>query len=180
MMMIVGVVSSILEGRPERLLIAIVDGGNDSIQYLLSLIGIMAFWSGIYGVIEKTGVLSFLTKKIARPIFRRIFRKPLSSAQEEAIFASIAANLLGLGNAATVWGLKAMIELKKGERLTPNIATFLILLSSGLTVFPSTIINLRSAMGSENAAVIWIPALIVSIFGTVFALLLDRMWGEKR
>lgn len=179
-MMIIGLISSIFEGRPERLLTAIIDGGTDSIQYVLSLVGIMAFWSGIYGIIEKTGALNFLTTTIARPVFRKIFRSPLRPKEEEAVFASIAANLLGLGNAATVWGLRAMAELKKGGKLTPNIATFLILLSSGLTVFPSTIINLRSALGSQNPAVIWIPAILVSGIATILAVLLDRMWGEKR
>lgn len=178
-MMVIGLLSSIWEKKPDRLLTAILDGGKDTLQYLVGLVGIMAFWSGIYGVVEKTGALGYLTRKIAKPVFRRVFKKPLRAKEEEAVFASIAANLLGLGNAATVWGLRAMMELKKGDRLTPNIATFLILLSSGLTVFPSTIINLRALMNSKNPAGIWIPALIVSTIATILAVLLDRVWGER-
>ncbi|HOA91086.1 MAG: hypothetical protein ACOX29_05450 [Bacillota bacterium] len=177
-LMIIGIVSAILEGKPERLLVCITQGGSDSIQYVLSLFGIMAFWSGIYGILDKTGLLGFLTAKFARPIFKRVFRRPLSPAQEEAIFASIAANLLGLGNAATVWGLRAMAELKKGGQLTPNMATFLVLLSTGFTVFPSTVISMRAAVGSQKAALIWVPTLVVSVFGAALALLLDRLWGE--
>ncbi len=177
--MIVGILSALWEKKPDRLLQAILEGSKDALDYSLTLIGIMAFWSGIYGIIEKTGSLSFLTKNIARPVFKSIFRKPLKKNEEEAVFASIAANLLGLGNTATVWGLKAMQELKKGDHLTPNIATFLILLSSGLTVFPSSVINLRAALGSKNPAIIWLPALVSSSVCTVAALLLDRIWGER-
>jgi len=182
-LMILGLLSAIIERKPERLLQAISEGGKDTIEYLFTLLGIMAFWSGIYNVVEKTGVISSLSQKIARPVFGRLFRKRLRKAEEEAVFASIVANLLGLGNAATVWGLKAMQELKKDSikegYLPSNIATFLILLCSGLTIFPTSIINLRAAYGSENAAVIWFPALIISSICTVVALILDRIWGEK-
>ena len=58
-LMIIGIVSAILEGKPERLLVCITQGGSDSIQYVLSLFGIMAFWSGIYGILDKTGLLGF-------------------------------------------------------------------------------------------------------------------------
>jgi len=177
--MIIGLASAIFEGKPDRLLKAIMEAGKDTLEYLFTLVAIMAFWSGIYGIIEKTGTLNLLTKNIARPLFKKVFRKPLHCKQEKAVFASIAANLLGLGNTATVWGLKAMQELKEEDQLTPNIATFLILLSSGLTVFPSAVINLRVAMGSEKAAIIWLPALIVSTICTLAALFLDKVWGEK-
>ncbi len=178
-LMILGLAFAIFEGKPDRLLKAIMDSGKETLEYLFTLVGIMAFWSGIYGIIEKTGSLNLLTKNIARPLFKRVFRQPLHGQQEKAVFASIAANLLGLGNAATVWGLRAMQELKKEDRLTPNIATFLILLSSGLTIFPSAVINLRAAMGSKKAAIIWLPALIVSIVCTLAALAFDKVWGEK-
>ena len=71
-----------------------------------------------------------------------------------------------------------MAELKKGGQLTPNMATFLVLLSTGFTVFPSTVISMRAAVGSQKAALIWVPTLVVSVFGAALALLLDRLWGE--
>ena len=91
-LMILGLLSAIIERKPERLLQAISEGGKDTIEYLFTLLGIMAFWSGIYNVVEKTGVISSLSQKIARPVFGRLFRKRLRKNEEEAVFASIVAN----------------------------------------------------------------------------------------
>ena len=175
--MIIGIVSAILEGKPERLLVFITQGGSDSIQYVLSLFGIMALVRHLWDF-GQNGTFGLFDRKICQTYIQKSFPQTAKPCPGRAIFASIAANLLGLGNAATVWVLIDMAELKKGGQLTPNMATFLVLLSTGFTVFPSTVISMRAAVGSQKAALIWVPTLVVSVFGAALALLLDRLWGE--
>ena len=119
------------------------------------------------GLIEKfSGLL--------RPIYRRLFKKiPVNSVAGKNILMNIAANILGLGNAATPFGLKAMEEMGKnaGGRATNEMVVFLVLNTASIQLLPTTIIALRGEAGAVAPSDILVPVWIVSVFALVMGLL---------
>ncbi len=145
------------------------DSAKTAVTIALGLIGIMALWLGIMKVAEEAGLLKIIANAL-RPITRFLFPEvPQDHPAMGAMVMNISANMLGLGNAATPFGLKAMEELdklnpEKGSA-TNSMCTFLAINTAGLTLIPATAIAVRAASGSSN------PAIIIgtSIFGAACA-----------
>lgn len=158
----------------------IFNGSESAIQLVIGLAGVMAFWSGLIRVADKAG----LTKSLARlltPMARRLFPTiPEGHPAIGAILLSISANLLGIGNAATPLGIKAMEELaklnRKPDTASDEMCTFLALITSGLTIVPSTVIALRQSAGSSHPTVIIGTTLFATSLSTLAAILLDRLF----
>ncbi len=148
---------------------AALDYANTAVTISLGLIGIMALWLGVMKVAEEAGLLRILTKLLT-PLTRRLFPEvPPDHPAVGAMIMNVAANMLGLNNAATPLGLKAMEELNK---LNPKVGTatnamctFLVINTAGLTFIPATAIAVRAAAGSGD------PGIIIgtSIFGATCA-----------
>jgi spore maturation protein A len=148
---------------------AALDYANTAVTISLGLIGIMALWLGVMKVAEEAGLLRILTKLLT-PLTRRLFPEvPPDHPAVGAMIMNVAANMLGLNNAATPLGLKAMEELNK---LNPKVGTatnamctFLVINTAGLTFIPATAIAVRAAAGSAD------PGIIIgtSIFGATCA-----------
>lgn len=146
-----------------------LDYAGTAVNIALGLIGIMALWLGVMKVAEEAGLIRIIAKAV-RPITRRLFPDvPHDHPAMGSMIMNISANMLGLGNAATPFGLKAMEEL---EKLNPNkgtatnaMCTFLTVNTAGLTLIPATAIAIRASAGSSD------PAIIIgtSIFGAVCA-----------
>ena len=154
----------------------------------LGLTGIMALWLGIMRIGEKGGAINILSKIFA-PLFNRLFPEiPSSSNAHGSIIMNISANMLGLDNAATPLGLKAMNELQKHnpekEKASNAQILFLVLNTSGLTLIPTSIIALRATAMAENSIVgnptdIFIPILIATycstLAGLIFVSIIQRI-----
>ena len=148
---------------------AALDYANTAVEISLGLIGIMALWLGIMKIAEEAGLVKALTRLLT-PLTKRLFPDvPPDHPAIGAMIMNIAANMLGLNNAATPMGLKAMEELNKlNPKLgtaTNAMCTFLVINTSGLTLIPATVIAVRAAAGSAN------PGIIIgtSIFGAACA-----------
>ncbi len=144
---------------------AVIDYAKTAVNIALGLIGIMALWLGVMKVAEKAGIISFISKSV-KPITRFLFPEvPSDHPAIGSIIMNISANMLGLGNAATPFGLKAMEELNalnpKKDTATNAMCTFLAVNTAGLTLIPATAIAVRAAAGSND------PTIIIgtSIFG---------------
>ena len=148
---------------------AALDYAGTAVNIAIGLIGIMALWLGVMKVAEEAGLISLIARWL-RPIMRRLFPDvPEDHPAMGSMIMNISANMLGLGNAATPFGLKAMEEL---DELNPNkgtatnsMVTFLAINTAGLTLIPATAIAVRAAAGSSD------PAIIIgtSIFGAACA-----------
>ena len=148
---------------------SVLDYAGIAVNIAFGLIGIMALWLGVMKVAEDAGLIKIIAK-VVRPITRFLFPNvPHDHPAMGSMIMNISANMLGLGNAATPFGLKAMEELEelnenKGTA-TNAMCTFLAVNTAGLTLIPATAIAIRAAMGSSN------PTIIIgtSIFGAMCA-----------
>ena len=163
-------------GRLPEVAAAIPDGAAKAIEVTLTLLGMMCLWSGVMQVLLDAGVV----KKLARvfsPFLRHIFPKAYQTGEGyEEICATISANFLGIGNAATPFALCAMKKMQK-HNPTPDSAdneqiTLAVLSTASLTLVPANLLALRRAAGSQNPFSIMIPTWITSLFCVAFALLL--------
>ena len=161
---------------------AIIGSIDSTVSFIIGLVGLMCFWCGVMKVAEKSGFTEKLAK-LMKPILKLIFKE---SAKDEkalgAIVMNITANMMGLGNAATPFGIKAMEEMdrlnnEKG-RASNDMALFLVLNAACIQLVPSTVLSIRAAAGSTNPGVIILPAIIstgtAAIVGVICCKILQR------
>ncbi len=156
----------------KQVLNAVIEYADIAVKIAIGLIGIMALWLGIMKIGELAGLINLLAK-IVKPLTRRLFPDiPPEHPAIGAIIMNISANMLGLGNAATPLGLKAMEELQKlnpkKETASDSMVTFLVINTSGMTLIPATAIAIRAALGSGDPAAI-ISTTIVGGFAATIA-----------
>ena len=146
----------------------------------LGLTGVLSLWLGIMKIGEKGGIINVLSRLLS-PIFVRLFPDvPKGHPVTGSIFMNIAANMLGLDNAATPLGLKAMEQLqeinpKKDTASNPMIM-FLVLNTSGLTLIPVSILVYRAQMGAAQPTDIFIPILLATFFSTIMGVLITSFF----
>ncbi|HTX18298.1 MAG TPA: nucleoside recognition domain-containing protein [Bacteroidota bacterium] len=167
---------------------AAIDYAGTAVTISLGLIGVMALWLGVMKVAEEAGLLRVLTKLLT-PLTSRLFPDvPPDHPAIGAMIMNIAANMLGLNNAATPLGLKAMEELNKiNPRLgtaTNAMCTFLVINTAGLTLIPATAIAIRAAEGSANPGIIIGTSIFgagcATVAGLVTVKILERLpWYRK-
>ncbi len=160
------------------------DGAAQGVTLAIGLVGVMALWLGLLKVAEKSGLVDKLARAV-RPVFRPLFPGvPDGHPAISAMLLNIAANMLGLGNAATPFGIKAMEELEKLNP-TPGTATnaqvlFLAINTASLQLVPTTVIALRVSAHSTDPAGIILPCLLASFCALTVAVLstkvLERFW----
>ncbi len=162
----------------EKLSRAIVEASGSSVELALSLIGVMTFFLGLMKVAEAGGILVIIARLI-RPLMAWLFPEvPPDHPATGAMILNFSANLMGLGNAATPFGIRAMQELEKLNPC-PGTATnamvlFVAINTAGITLLPTSVIALRAAAGSANPAGILPTTLFASFCATLFALFATR------
>lgn len=167
----------------KKITTAAFDAATAAVQIAIGLIGIMALWLGVMKIAEEAGLITIIAR-IVKPITIRLFPDvPHDHPAIGSIMMNVAANMLGLGNAATPFGLKAMDELNKlnphAGHATNAMVTFLAMNTSCITLIPATAIAVRATLGSANPAIIIGPTLLASltatIIGVITAKLLQRL-----
>ena len=176
---IVSFFGGIALGNAKALGNAVIDGAAGAVTLTISLCGIMSLWCGVMKVFERAGLI----KKIAAllsPMLRIFFPDAYKSGEGVGeISANIAANLLGIGNAATPLGLRAMEKLQKNNpdptSASADMITLAVLNTASLNIIPTTIIALRRAAGSVAPYSVIPPILICSFSCSAMALVLCRV-----
>jgi spore maturation protein A len=182
-LVIVAVVLGGINGKIEAVTKAAIDSAGNSVTIAIGLIGVMALWLGIMRIAEESGLLTLFARLIA-PITRRLFPDvPPDHPAMGSMLMNIAANMLGLSNAATPLGLKAMKDLDQLNK-SPGIATnamciFLTINTAGLQLIPATMIGIMASAGSKDPTAIigttLASTLIAAICGVTAAKLLERL-----
>lgn len=175
---IVGLIQAVWMGNIEifsDILNSTFTNAKTGFELSLGLAGILSLWMGIMKIGEKAGVVNTLGKGVA-PFFTRIFPEiPKNHPVFGSMLMNIAANMLGLDNAATPMGLKAMGELQElntdKSKASNAMITFVVLGASGLTLIPTTIMAYRAQLGATNPADVFLPILIATYIATLAGLI---------
>ena len=160
----------------------IIKYAKTAVELALGLIGIMALWLGIMKIAEQSGLVAALGR-LLKPVTTRIFPDvPADHPAMGAMIMNISANMLGLSNAATPFGLKAMEELNKLNR-TPGVATdamctFLVINTGNLQLIPATVIAIRAAAGSSNPTEILGPVIVATFITLVIGVTTVKMLAK--
>ena len=183
-MVLGSIVAGALHGRLDEVSRAMGESAGAAVTLALGLVGVMTFWLGLVRVLHVAGALSFLGA-LLRPVMRRLFPGvPSDHPAMGMMILNMVCNIMGLGNAATPFGLRAMVEL---NRLNPRPGTasnamvmFLAINTSGMAVLPTGMMALRAALGSDNPGAIFLPTLLATsaatLVGVSSAWLLGRLW----
>lgn len=170
-MIFLGILVGVLTGNGQGISNIIIESIDSTVTFIIGLVGLMCFWCGVMKVAEKSGFTEKLAK-IMKPILRLIFKE--ASKDEKALGAivmNITANMMGLGNAATPFGIKAMQEMdrlnKEKGKASNDMALFLVLNAACIQLVPSTVISIRAAAGSSNPGIIIFPAIISTSIAAV-------------
>lgn len=181
---IISFIYALLKLKIPELNESIFNSCSQTVEMILSFLGIMCMWNGIMQIIKETTLIDKI-KKILRPFMRFLFPKlNIKSKAYEEMTMNIVANLLGLGNAATPLGLKAMQALQEEnpdkEKLSDIMIMFLVLNTASIQIIPTTIIAIRSSLGSSNPAKIIIPVWISTIVAASAGILTVKLLSKRK
>lgn len=156
------------------------DSSKNAFEISLGLTGVLALWLGIMRIGEQAGVVNVLARLLS-PVFSKLFPDiPKNHPVMGSIFMNIASNMLGLDNAATPTGLKAMAQMQelnaRKDTATNPMIMFLVLNTSGLTVIPTTILAFRASYGAASPTDIFIPILLATTVATLAGIIITSLW----
>lgn len=176
---IVGTLFALCNGKIEVINEEILTSCKSALDLVIQLFPVIALWLGVMKIASSSGLLEKISYKIS-PVLRFIFPEvPKGHPALGYISSNIIANIFGLGNAATPFGLKAMESLQelnpKKEEASRSMITFLVLNTSGLTLIPTTIISMRMLYKSVSPTEIIVPCILATTISTIVGLLLDRI-----
>ena len=177
-----GIVIGMLTGKGEIVSKALVSSTTSSVELVVGLVGMMCLWCGIMEIAQKSGLTDKLAK-VLRPILKILFKETSKNNKVmSSITMNLTANMMGLSNAATPFGIKAMEEMQKmnieKDTASNDMALFLVLNAACIQFLPTTVISIRAAYNSQNPAIIIIPAIITtgvaSVLGVIYCRILQK------
>ena len=184
---IISIIYSIFSGNIESINKSIFESTESAVNLTLTLLGMTCLWSGLMEIASKTQIMDYLSN-ILKPIIKKIFPTlKIGSKSYYNIIMNIIANILGLGNAATPLGLKAMAELQKEnynkDTLSDNMMILIVLNTASLQIIPTTVIAIRSSLGSENPTKIifpvWVATICAAVIGVIFIKIIIKFTSEN-
>lgn len=178
-LMAIALVVAAIKGTADAVTKAAVDSATSAVQISIGLIGIMTLWLGIMRVAEAAGLVSLVGRALS-PLLRWLFAEvPPGHRAGGAIVLALAANLLGLNNAATPLGIKAMEELQAinpdHDTASNAMVTFMAVTTSGVQLIPATMIGVLAAAGSNSPTAIIAPTIGATFIGTIAAVITARL-----
>lgn len=186
-LIVLSVIIGAINGKLPDVVNSILTGAEKSVQIALSLIGIMAFWLGIMNIAEKSGLIEFVAKLI-KPVTKKLFNEiPPEDPAIGNIAMNFSANALGLTNAATPIGIRAMQGLQKhntNKKTASNAMCMLLAMNTaGFQLIPVTVIAILTGIGYKNPTEIIAPTLLVTSFTFISAICLakifERLWPQQ-
>ena len=182
-MMLIGIVGSIYFGNLQQLNTVILNEGSRAIEFTISLAAIMALWMGIMNIAKESGLIYKIGTKI-NFILKELFPKiPQNHKAMNYIIMNIILNMLGAGNGATSFGLKAMEELQtlndKKDRASNEMIMFLVINISSIQLIPFTMLKIRSDLGSSNPNEIIISTLVATTVSTIVAIISCKIFEGR-
>ncbi len=180
-MMLISIIVGAISGKLPDVSSAVITGANDGVAMALSLMGVMCLWTGLMKIASTSGLTTFFSI-LLRPVTKFVFPDiPKDSEAMKAIVMNMTANLLGMSNAATPLGLKAVKELHKlspYKTASTNICMFIIINTASIELVPSTVLAIRQAAGSLNSFEIIVPVWIASIISVAVGVISGKLFSK--
>jgi len=178
-LMATALVVAAINGTADGVTKGAVESASSAVQIAIGLIGIMTLWLGMMRVAEAAGLVSLVGRAL-NPLLRRLFPEvPPGHPAAGAIVVALAANMLGLNNAATPLGIKAMEELQTlnpdADTATNPMVTFMAVTTSGVQLVPATMIGVLAAAGSATPTVIIASTLVATFVGTIASVIVAKL-----
>jgi spore maturation protein A len=178
-LMAVAIVVAAINGTAEAVTRGAVESASGAVQIAIGLVGIMTLWLGMMRVAEAAGLVSIIGRAL-KPLLRWLFPEvPPGHPAGGAIVLAMAANMLGLNNAATPLGIKAMEELQAlnpdKKTATNAMVTLMAVTTAGVQLIPASMIGVLAAAGSTNPTAIIGPTIVATFVGTVAAVIAARL-----
>ena len=180
---IISFIFSIYSGNISNVSNAVFESANQTVTLCLTLLGTLCLWNGIMKIAVNTSIIEKLTKFL-KPLISFIFPEIRNNKKiNKEISMNIIANILGLGNASTPLGLKAMESMQKENndksRLSDSMAMFILINTASLQIIPTTVISIRSSLGSQEPAKIIIAVWIATIAAFTTAIISGKILVKK-
>ncbi|MBX5436154.1 MAG: spore maturation protein [Alicyclobacillaceae bacterium] len=187
LLFVAGVVTAALTGRMAAVSKAVLTGAESGVTLCLGLVAVISLWLGLMRIAERAGLVNWLARAL-RPVGRFLYPSvPPDHPAMGAILANMSANILGVGNAATPLGIRAMQELQKlnprKDTASDAMCTLLAVNTASVTLIPTTVIAVRMQFGSRDPAAVVGTTLVATLIGTGAAIVLDclfRRWSKRR
>lgn len=170
---LISIIIAFLTGVPDVITSSAISESKIAVENIINLAGMMCFWSGIFKIFENTSLLEKFSNKINKIVLKLFNRKELSEEAEKKIALNVTSNILGIGNAATVHGIRAIEEMAKVNKSTKpsdNMTKFVLINTASIQLIPTSMIAMRSLYGSSNPASILMPVWIVTIIALIIGL----------
>ncbi len=181
-MILFSFICAVFNGTMSQLSSAILESCSDAVSLCIKLLGSMCLWCGIMNVAEKSGLCDCFAKMLS-PILKKLFPDSKNdNSIMKAVSMNVAANVLGLGNAATPLGIRAVKEMNRlnpdKQSATLDMMTFVVINTAALKIVPSTVATLRSAAGAENPMDIILCVWVSSAFALASAVVSVKLFGR--
>ncbi len=179
LILVIGIGYGVFNGNGELVSKAIVSSTSSTVELIIALVGMMCLWCGVMKIAEKSGLTDKLAK-VLKPVLRLIFK---DAGRDEkalgAIVMNLTANMFGLSNAATPFGIKAMEEMDRLNRdkevASNDMVLFLVLNAACIQFVPTTVVSIRAALNSQNPGAIILAALCTTTFASILGILLCKL-----
>ncbi len=178
-LIVFSIVIGAINGKLQDVVNAVMSGAELSVKIAFSLIGVMAFWLGIMRIAEKSGLVKIISR-LLRPITKLLFNDvPKHSPVIGDITMNISASALGLSNAATPFGIKAMERLQKYNKdktsASDSMCLFLAMNTAGLQLVPTTVLAILIGIGYKNPTEIIAPTMLVTLIAFISAIVMAKI-----
>lgn len=180
---IIAYIYAIINGNVDKINNSIFESTSSAVQLSITFLGTICLWNGIMKIAQSTSIISKLTQKL-RPVINFLFpeMKNNDKAKEE-ISMNIIANMLGLGNAATPLGLKAMKTMQKDniqkDTVSNSMAMFIVLNTASLQLIPTTVIAIRASLNSTNPTQIILPVWGATLVAAIAGVTVTKLFIKK-
>ena len=174
--MLLASILALIFTNPNAAISSMMRGSRGAVDLAITLAALYGFWLGFMGIVEKVGLTDWLARRLA-PLVRFLFGKDITPETQKYLTVNMSANLIGLGNAATPMGIKAIESMEKpGQKVASIPMIMLVVISAtSLQLLPSTVIGLRAAHGSENITGFLGPSIAATVTSTVVGILLVKL-----
>lgn len=181
-MLVAGIIFALMNGTASEFTDGLMSSCTEAVEFILSLAGIMALWSGIMKIAEESGLIEKISKA-AEPLMRFLFPREKNSRTTAMMIMSFMANIFGAGNSATVFSLKAMemLDEENGHSAyaSNEMCMFIALSMSMLQLIPVTVLKIRSDLGSSSPESIIIPSIIAGLISMIVSVWVCKFFERK-